>query len=410
MPGPPGELRERVRAVPGMDRLLPLLVELPPAHLVGGAVRDLLRYEPAVDLDVALEGDAVAAALELAERMGGRAVRHDRFGTATVTAADGLTFDVAATRRESYPQPGSLPRVRPAPLKDDLARRDFAVNAMAIGLTGDDLGHMRDPLDGLADLANKVVRVLHERSFEDDPTRILRAARYEARLGFAMDPATEGFAREAVAGGALDTVSGERIGEELLKLLAETEAGRAVGRLGDLEADVALHPELHAEAELVAGAELGALETGADRALAGLAALAVGSPSKLGDWIGTLGLDAQRREAAGRAARTAPLLAGELARPLRPSEIRALLRREPPEALAVSLALGAPAEPVLRWARELQHTRLAISGNDLIAEGIAPGPAVGAALEETLRRTLDGDVEGREEQLALAVRVAREGS
>ena len=410
MAAAPGDLRERVRAVPGMDRLLPLLVDLPPAHLVGGAVRDLLRDERALDLDLALEGDAVGAAQELAERLGGRAVRHDRFGTATVTAADGRAFDLAATRRESYPEPGALPRVRPAPLAQDLARRDFAVNAMAVGLTGDDLGHLRDPLGGLADLEDGVVRVLHERSFEDDPTRILRAARYESRLGFVMDVDTEGLAREAVAGGALGTVSRERIAEELLKLLAEVEAGRAVSRLGDLGADVALHPELHAESELVAGAELGALETGADRALAGLAALAVRSPSRLGEWIATLGLDAGRRDAAARAARTAPLLASELARPLRPSEIRALLRREPPEALALALALGAPAEPVLRWIRDLQHARLAISGHDLIAEGIGPGPAVGAGLEEALRRTLDGDVEGRDEQLALALRVAREGS
>jgi tRNA nucleotidyltransferase (CCA-adding enzyme) len=160
----------------------------------------------------------------------------------------------------------------------------------------------------------------------------------------------------------------------------------------------------------VASAELGALETGADRALAGLAALVVRSPSRLGDWIGTLGLDASRREAAARAARTAPLLADELARPMRPSEIRALLRREPPEALALALALGAPAEPVLDWVSDLQHTRLEISGDDLIEAGVAPGPAVGAALEETLRRTLDGHVEGREEQLELALRVAREGS
>ena len=107
-------------------------------------------------------------------------------------------------------------------------------------------------------------------------------------------------------------MSAERVAHELLRLLGETEAGRAVDRLGDLGVDVALHPELHAEGELVAAAELGALETGADRVLAGLAALAVRSPARLGDWIGTLGLDAGRREAAARAARTAPLLAGEL--------------------------------------------------------------------------------------------------
>ncbi len=278
-----------------------------------------------------------------------------------------------------------------------------------MGLSGDDLGHLRDPLGGVSDLEEGILRVLHQGSFVDDPTRILRAARYESRLDFALDPDSEALAREAVKNGALDTVSTERVARELLRLLGETEAGKAVDRLGDLGVDEALHPELHAEGELVAAAELGALETGADRALAGLAALAVRSPSRLGDWIGTLGLDASRREAAARAARTAPLLAAELARPLRPSELRALLRREPPEALALALALGAPAEPVLRWASDLRHTRLAITGEDLIEAGVAPGPAVGAALEETLRRTLDGDVEGREEQLDLALRVAREG-
>ncbi len=247
-------------------------------------------------------------------------------------------------------------------------------------------------------------------SFIDDPTRILRAARYEPRLGFALDGDSEGLARDAVKGGAMATVSNERVAHELLRLLAETEAGKAVDRLGDLGVDEAMHPELHAEGELVAATELAALETGADRALAGLAALAVRSPSRLGDWIGTLGLDASRRDAAARAARTAPLLAAELRRPLRPSELRALLRREPPEALALALALGAPAEPVLRWVGDLRHTRLAISGDDLIDAGVAPGPAVGAALEETLRRTLDGDVASREEQLDLALRVAREGS
>jgi len=403
-------LRERLRAVPGMERLLPLLEALPPVHLAGGAVRDLLLDQQAVDLDLAIEGDAVGAAQELADQLGGRSVRHERFGTATVTAGDGFTFDLAATREETYPEPGALPRVRPASLEADLARRDFAINAMAIGLSGDDLGHLRDPLGGRDDLQAGALRVLHEGSFLDDPTRILRAARYEARLGFSLEGDSEALAREAVKGDAIATVSTERLAHELLRLLAETEAGRAVDRLGDLGVDVALHPELHAEGELVAAAELGALETGADRALAGLAALAVRSPSRLSDWIGTLGLDASRREAAARAARTAPLLAAELARPMRPSELRALLRREPPEALALALALGAPAEPVLSWVGDLQHARLAISGNDLIEAGVAPGPAVGAALEETLRRTLDGDVGGRDEQLELALRVAREGS
>ena len=240
-----------------MERLLPLLVALPPVHLVGGAVRDLLLDEEVVDLDLAMEGDAVGAAQELADMLDGRAVRHERFGTATVTAGDGLSFDLAATRRETYPKPGALPKVQPAPLEEDLGRRDFAVNAIAVGLSGDDLGHLRDPLGGVDDLEQGVLRVLHERSFVDDPTRILRGARYEARLDFGLDSDSETLAREAVADDALGTVSTERVAHELLRLLAETEAGKAVDRLGDLGVDVALHPELHAEGELVAAAELG---------------------------------------------------------------------------------------------------------------------------------------------------------
>ena len=176
-----GELRERVRRVPGIERLLPALEGLPPAYLVGGAVRDLLRGADAVDLDLALEGDARTVSRALAERLGGVSREHARFGTAVVRA-DGLSVDLATTRRETYPEPGALPDVEAASLGEDLERRDFTVNAMALGLTGDDLGHLYDPAGGVSDLASGIIRVLHERSFIDDPTRLLRALRYEARL------------------------------------------------------------------------------------------------------------------------------------------------------------------------------------------------------------------------------------
>jgi Poly A polymerase head domain len=210
-----------------MERLLPALEGLPPAYLVGGGVRDLLRGEQGVDLDLAMEGDARATARELAGRLGGHAREHERFGTATVRSGD-LAFDLAATRRETYEHPGALPRVEPAALAEDLGRRDFTVNSMAIGLTGEDLGHLYDPHGGLDDLGAGVVRVLHPASFVDDPTRLLRALRYEARLGFAMDADTERLAKEAAGKGALGTVSGPRVRDELMDLLSELEAPSAV--------------------------------------------------------------------------------------------------------------------------------------------------------------------------------------
>jgi tRNA nucleotidyltransferase (CCA-adding enzyme) len=400
------DLRERVRRLPGMARLLPALEGLPPTYLVGGAVRDLLRGGRAVDLDLAVEGDAGSVARALAERLGGEARRHERFGTATVRAGE-LAFDLASTRTERYERPGALPAVSPAPLNADLGRRDFTINAMAVALTGDDLGRLHDPHGGLADLRSGVVRVLHERSFDDDPTRLLRALRYEARLRFLMDPATERLARRAAAGAALATVSGARVRDELVDLLAEPRAAAALARLHELGLDRALHPALVADPELAADTALAATAVGADPALSQLAALVSAAPLELDAWLGRLGLRAAARDAAARAALEAPRLAAALRQELRPSQLRDLLRAEPPEALALALALGAPAEPILRWVTELRHVALEISGTDLLRAGVPEGPALGRALEETLRRKLDGELSGRDEELGAALAVAR---
>jgi tRNA nucleotidyltransferase (CCA-adding enzyme) len=400
------DLRERVRRLPGMDRLLPALEGLPPVLLVGGAVRDLLRGVAAVDLDLAVEGDARSVARELAVRLGGSAVEHERFGTAKVRA-DELSFDLATTRREVYERPGALPLVERAPLVEDLRRRDFTVNAMAIGLTGDDLGHLYDPYGGVRDLEARVVRVLHDRSFMDDPTRLLRAVRYEARLGLAMDPDTERLARAAAAEQALAMVSGSRVRDELVDLLAELEGPRPIRRLRELDLDRAMHPRLIADPQLVASAALGATAIGASRVLSALAALCVRDPAELLPWLDSLQLVAAERDAAARAVRSAPVLAVELRRERSRSELYELLRGEPPEALALALGLGAPPDPVLRFVTELRAVQLEISGADLLAAGVRESPAIGRALETTLRRKLDGDVSGREAELEAALALAR---
>jgi tRNA nucleotidyltransferase (CCA-adding enzyme) len=401
------DLRERIRRLPGADRLLPALAGLPPTYLVGGAVRDLLRGADAVDLDLAVEGEARSVARALAERLAGSAREHERFGTATVRAP-GLVFDLATTRTESYDEPGALPRVQAATLGEDLRRRDFTINAMAVALAGDQLGHLHDPHGGVADLGAGLVRILHPGSFLDDPTRLLRAIRYETRLGYRMDENTERAARAAVAEDALSTVSGSRVRDELMDLLTEHEAPKAVERMRDLDLDRALHPALRADPDLVASASLGAVAIGADRGLAGLAALVAGAPDELDPWVAGLQLEARERDGVTRAARGAPGIVAELrARERMASELRDLLGAEPPEALALALALGAPPEPILRWVTDLSGVRLEIGGADLIAEGVPEGPALGRALEETLRRKLDGLVDGREDELRTALELAR---
>jgi tRNA nucleotidyltransferase (CCA-adding enzyme) len=402
------DLRERVRRLPGMERLLPALEGLEPAFLVGGAVRDLLRGAGPADIDIAVEGDARSVGRAVAERLGSDAREYERFGTATVETPD-TTYNFASTRQEVYDQPGELPRVSPASLEDDLRRRDFSINAMAVGLTGDDLGHLYDPAGGLADMEAGLVRVLHERSFLDDPTRLLRALRYAARLGFVLDPETERLAREAVAADALSTVSGARIRDELMDLLREVDAPSAIQRMRELEVHSALHADLDPDPDLVASAALGAAAIGADRGVAALAGLIEEAPEKLDLWLGELHLLAEERDAAARAARVGPRIAMTLReREHSPSELRALLGREPLEALALALALRAPSEPILRWVSDLRGVSLDISGADLLAAGVPEGPAMGHALDETLNRKLDGIVSGREAELETALLLARE--
>jgi len=190
--------------------------------LVGGAVRDLLlgRATRDADLLVDVSGDAAALARELGKRLGAKPRRHARFGTATLELPDGVRLDLARPRREAYAHPGALPEVAfPATLAEDLARRDFAIHAMALPLSS--RRRLVDPFGGRKDLAAGRIRVLHDRSFLDDPTRAYRAVRYAARLGFRLERPTARLLREAVASGAVDAVSGDRLRRECMLILSE---------------------------------------------------------------------------------------------------------------------------------------------------------------------------------------------
>ena len=219
----------------------------PPVYLVGGPVRDLLLGAPVNDLDFAVEGDAPALAEAVARETGGASKVHRRFGTATVWLR-GDQIDFATARREEYPQPGALPEVTPCSIHDDLARRDFSVNAMALPLSGAET--LLDPMGGQADLASGVIRTLRRRSFIDDPTRLLRAVRYEQRLGFRIDDATMADLRIALAGGAMATVDGDRWRHELERIFAEDRPLSALFRGVELGLLAGICPPLTSAAGL----------------------------------------------------------------------------------------------------------------------------------------------------------------
>src|SRR5215218_3216773 len=194
-----------------------------PVYLVGGAVRDLLLGRPRADVDLVVEGDAAA----LAERLGGAAVEHERFGTVKVEV-EGHELDIATARTETYPEPGALPVVAPAEsVEDDLGRRDFTINAIAIPLDGE--ARLLDPHGGEGDLDARMLRVLHPGSFEDDPTRAIRAARYAAPRYFRSAPGTEKLLRAT----DLTTVSADRRRAELERLAGESSAPRAFELLAE---------------------------------------------------------------------------------------------------------------------------------------------------------------------------------
>jgi tRNA nucleotidyltransferase (CCA-adding enzyme) len=206
-----------------------------PAYLIGGSVRDLLLGRATVDLDVVVIGDAVALARSLHLELGGESAArlrvHEAFGTATLLFADSLVLDLITARHEVYPQPGALPIVTPGTLDEDLRRRDFTINAIALDLAPPELGAVLDPLGGQDDLARGLVRVLHDGSFVDDPTRLLRGIRYQGRLGFAFDPHTAALYDAASAAGVLGTVSVQRLSPEFVRLLAEERAAVMLDRL-----------------------------------------------------------------------------------------------------------------------------------------------------------------------------------
>jgi len=189
--------------------------------LVGGPVRDLLLGRHVVDIDIALENDSSVLARALAKRLNARVRSFPQFMTYKVTADSLPEIDIATARKERYPKPGALPSVQAGKLRDDLLRRDFAINAMALDVIS---GELHDPADGKSDLDGKRVRVLHDASFVDDPTRIFRAIRLATRLGFRIEPHTKDLMRQAIDGGALSTVAKERIWRELFLAMDEPAA------------------------------------------------------------------------------------------------------------------------------------------------------------------------------------------
>ena len=379
------------------------------ACLVGGAVRDLLLGRAILDLDVVVEGDASAVARAAVMPGEPEPVVHASFGTATIRSGV-FHVDLASTRAESYERPGALPAVRPGSLEQDLARRDFALNAMAVTLDGHSRGDLLDPYGGLRDLEHGLLRVLHENSFIDDATRILRGVRYEQRFGFAFEERTLALLGRDI--GYLSRISADRVRHEMERTLAEDEPEQALARMDSLGVLGAVHPALEFGRRkfwALARARKGRLSS-AQLQTVSWCLLAWGVPTdELGSLVSRLNPTRQVRGALVDTVRLS-LLETRLDNPaLKPGEVYDLLHACSQSALVAAELLfslpGARANTTL-YLRRLRHVRPLLTGRDLQALGVPEGPQLGLILSALRTARMNEEVSSREDEAALALRLS----
>ena len=402
-----------------------------PAFVVGGFVRDLLLGRNNLDLDLVVEGDALAFARALGREMGARIKAHKRFGTAALIFPDGFKLDVAMARAESYRHPAALPTVQPTSIEKDLYRRDFTINTLAIRLDPRRFGELLDFYGGRRDLKAKTIRVLHDLSLVDDPTRVFRAIRFEQRYGFRLDHGTRTLIKGVVTSDVIAQLSGHRLREELIHLCSEKEPHKAVARLGELDLLRFIHSDLRWSSRLER--LLKAVEDVLDRCgrlhldrtssespptridawlvpfmalMEGLSAKAVGEvltrlafPSRQADTIraGHSVTDGLLRRLAGHP-------------PPRPSETYRALAGLSEEVLLFMMAKTrsrSVTRQIAAYLTRFKQGKPLLTGADLKALGLKPGPIYKRILDRLLDARLNGKVKTEAEERELVKRMVK---
>ncbi len=384
--------------------------------LVGGFVRDLLLRVPNLDLDLVVEGDGLRYADALAQTLGGRANKHERFKTAVVVLPDGKKIDVATARMEYYEKPGALPEVREGSIKRDLYRRDFTINAMAIKLNRPEAFTLIDYFGGQKDLKEKVIRVIHNLSFVEDPTRAFRAVRFEQRYGFKIGGQTERLIKQAVKQGLLNRVSGVRLYSELRQMLSEKEPLRMVERMEKLGLLPFIHPQLRLTHEIrqlfvrvdevLAWYELLFMEEKAASWIVYMAALFKDLPTREVKGLSKkLAIPKRYARVLIEAHEKTPhavriLSAGKLD----PSQVYRLFKPLALETILYTMAYSTKEgvkKDVSLYLTHLRKVKTALSGKDLVDMGLEPGPIFSKILNAILVARLRGEVSSREEEIEL---------
>lgn len=395
-----------------------------PLYLVGGVVRDILLGYPIKEFDLVVEGDSAKFAKHIVKKIGGRVLVHSKFGTATWDLNEStlkrldfpmldvedfsLSFDLISARSETYSSPGALPTVKRSTIDDDLRRRDFTVNAMAIRLDGDHLGELFDPLNGQRDLERKAIRVLHDRSFVDDPTRMVRAVRYSERYGFNIETKTMMLFNDE-AKSVLSGLSGERLRHEFDLVFNEPKSILMLEKLNKLGLLAAIHSVLpKADHKRLAKIEDKSLEGFGEiavpdilsfkQALAWVLFLMGFSKKEVEEIAERLDFPALLKNAA----RAASSLHKELPalKDWKPSQWTFHLDKLPSLAI-YAVWLASSDDPLRSYLEKWRNVKLYTTGDDLKKLGLAPGPKYKEILSRLRAAWLDGEVGTKKEETIL---------
>ena len=378
--------------------------------LVGGTVRDLLLGGQPADLDLSVVGGTPEFVDALAHELDAQIVARSQFGTSKLKIGD-TVIDLATARKESYAHPGALPTVSPGSIQEDLARRDFSINAMAVSLSSQMWGDLLDPFNGQRDLQDGLIRVLHAGSFVDDATRILRAIRYAQRLGFRLEPATEELIRRDLI--HLDNIKGDRIRHELERIFCEQRVAPILEAARELGVLTAIYPPLTVGDSMLAKLQKVGPAPANENALLCISLLAFSLPT--GDEAGLiarLNMDTRWAKVV-RDTVSIRDVSHELNSPrLRPSQLYYLL--DGLDAMAIRGCAIATDEPLVAqrlglYQEELRHVKPYLNGDDLIALGVPEGPMVGKLLAEILSARLDGLLSSVEEERQFVTRRLEHG-
>lgn len=380
-------------------------------YLVGGVVRDLILGRKNQDLDIVVEGDGIAFSEKLSEKLGVRIKKHSEFETSNFLLDERFRIDIATSRNEFYAYPAALPQIEKAYLKQDLFRRDFTINSMAVCLNKENFGVLIDIFDGYEDLKNKVIRVLHNLSFIEDPTRILRAVRFETRLGFIMDSNTESFAFNAVE--ELSNVSKQRLGSEFRLILLEDNAVDSLLKLQELGAlSIILGFRLDTESiKILYTVQRIILKTKEDDLdinsnIMYLGALSYISHNKL---IQTASINFNNKEiqVINSISEDISNLAGFYYNlPLKYGEIHRILKNKSDEVcllVPVLLSIDHAVNLMIVYLKKRRELKVFITGRELQEIGIEPGPVYSKIMDELKIARLNGIIKSRNDEIKWVV-------